>query len=51
LNKNSCCCWPAQALRQKESKVKFRIKPMQRNNEECEGIMKGTYHGVLLFSH
>jgi hypothetical protein len=29
----------------------YRIKPAERNNEECEGIIKGTYHGVLSFSH
>ena len=28
-----------------------RIKPIERDNEECEGIIKGTYHGVLSFSH
>ncbi len=26
-------------------------KPTEINNEECEGIIKGTYHGVLSFSH
>jgi nitroimidazol reductase NimA-like FMN-containing flavoprotein (pyridoxamine 5'-phosphate oxidase superfamily) len=28
-----------------------KIIPTERNNEECEGIIKGTYHGVLSFSH
>jgi uncharacterized protein len=28
-----------------------RIRPTERNNEECEGIIKGSYHGVLSFSH
>jgi uncharacterized protein len=29
----------------------LRIKTVERNNEECEGIIKGTYHGVLSFGH
>jgi uncharacterized protein len=30
--------------------VTFRIKPIEKNNEECEGVIKGSYHGVLSFS-
>lgn len=29
----------------------YRIKPTERNNEECESIIRGSYHGVLSFSH
>ena len=29
----------------------YRIKPTETNNEECEAIIKGSYHGVLSFSH
>ena len=29
----------------------YKIKPTERSNEECEGIIKGSYHGVLSFSH
>ena len=29
----------------------YRIKPTERNNEECESIIKGTYHGVLSCSN
>jgi nitroimidazol reductase NimA-like FMN-containing flavoprotein (pyridoxamine 5'-phosphate oxidase superfamily) len=31
--------------------VTFRIKPTEKNNKVCEGIIKGTYHGVLAFGH
>jgi len=31
--------------------VKYRIKPPEINNRECEKIIEGTYHGVLSFSH
>jgi uncharacterized protein len=29
----------------------YRIKPTARDNEECEAIIKGSYHGVLSFSN
>ena len=29
--------------------VKYRIKPPEKNNEECERIIQGTFHGVLTF--
>jgi nitroimidazol reductase NimA-like FMN-containing flavoprotein (pyridoxamine 5'-phosphate oxidase superfamily) len=29
----------------------YKIKPTERSNEECESIIKGSYHGVLSFSH
>lgn len=28
-----------------------KIRRTEVNNEECENIIKGTYHGVLSFSH
>ncbi len=31
--------------------MKYRIKPAEKNNAQCEGIIKGTHHGVLSFSH
>ena len=30
--------------------MKYRIRPPERNNEECERIIQGSYHGVLSFS-
>lgn len=30
--------------------MKYRIKPPEKNNQECERIIEGTYHGVLSFS-
>ncbi len=30
--------------------MKYRIKPPEINNGECERIIEGTYHGVLSFS-
>ncbi|HVN96640.1 MAG TPA: pyridoxamine 5'-phosphate oxidase family protein [Syntrophorhabdaceae bacterium] len=30
--------------------MKYRIKPSEKNNEECENIIRGTYHGVLSLS-
>jgi hypothetical protein len=29
----------------------YKIKPNETNNEECERIIQGTYHGVLSFCH
>lgn len=29
----------------------YRIRPPEKNNEECERIIQGTYHGVLSFSN
>jgi len=31
--------------------MKYRIRPPERNNEECEAIIKGTYHGILSFGN
>jgi uncharacterized protein len=31
--------------------MKYRIRPPEINNEECENIINGTYHGVLSFSY
>jgi uncharacterized protein len=31
--------------------VKYRIKPPEINNGECERIIQGSYHGVLSFSN
>jgi uncharacterized protein len=29
--------------------MKYRIKPPEKSNAVCEGIIQGTYHGVLTF--
>ncbi len=31
--------------------MKYRIKPAEVNNGQCEAIIEGTHHGVLSFSH
>ena len=31
--------------------MKYRIKPTERNNQQCERIIEGTYQGLLVVCH